>query len=113
MATDECDLWAAQDHEGTIHAAVFMVYDGDTVHYLAGGSDPDLRKSSAMNALLWAAIERASGRGIKKFDFQGSMIESVERVFRAFGGIQTPFFRITKTKNRFYDLLTLFFKDYR
>ncbi len=113
LPTNECDLWAAQDSDGTVHAAVFIVYDGDTAHYLVGGSDPDLRKSSAMNALLWAAIERAGARGIKKFDFQGSMIESVERVFRAFGGIQTPFFRITKTKNQFYNLLTLFFKDYR
>jgi hypothetical protein len=108
-----CDLLAAIDAEGKAHAAVLVVYDGNTAHYLAGGSDPDLRKSSAMNALIWAAIERAHARGIQQFDFQGSMIESVEKVFRAFGGVQTPFFRITKTKNRFYELLTLFFSDYK
>jgi len=48
---------------------------------------------------LWEAIRYAS-TVTKQFDFEGSMIESVERFFRAFGAVQTPYFRITKTPSR-------------
>ena len=34
------------------------------------------------------------------FDFEGSMIESLERLFRAFGGRQTPYLRVTRATRR-------------
>ena len=60
-----------------------------------GGSDPNLRNSGAMSLCMWEAIKFASTK-TKKFDFEGSMIESVERYFRAFGAEQKPYFHITK-----------------
>ena len=37
---------------------------------------------------------------VQIYNFEGSMIESVERFFRAFGAIQTPYFQITKLSRK-------------
>jgi hypothetical protein len=48
---------------------------------------------------MWEAIKFA--RSVtRQFNFEGSMIEPVERFFRAFGAVQTPYFQITKTNSR-------------
>jgi hypothetical protein len=38
----------------------------------------------------------------KKFDFEGSMIENIERYFRSFGSIQKSYFRISKINSKLY-----------
>jgi hypothetical protein len=48
---------------------------------------------------MWEAIKFAS-TVTKRFDFEGSMIEPVERFFRAFGAKQTPYFALTHRPSR-------------
>jgi Acetyltransferase (GNAT) domain len=105
-------IYFAYDAENRCHAAIYIVHYNGTAHYLCGGSDPDLRQSGATYLTLWQAIQEAS-QVAQVFDFEGSMIPSVEYAFRSFGAIQKPFFRITKAKNRFYEGLTLLFRNYR
>jgi hypothetical protein len=88
-----------KDDKGKIHAAVYIVWDEDSAYYLMGGSDPSLRKSEANSLCMWSAIKFAS-TVTKKFDFEGSMIESVERYFRSFGARQIPYFQLEKTNSR-------------
>jgi Acetyltransferase (GNAT) domain len=99
--------------KGAIHGGVYIIIWNGTAHYIAGGSHPEKRQSGAMSLLIWRAIEWAAAQGCHTFDFEGSMIPQVETLFRAFGGKQKPFFRMTKTKNRLFDLMTLFFPNYR
>ncbi|MGE3643988.1 MAG: GNAT family N-acetyltransferase [Beijerinckiaceae bacterium] len=89
----------ARDPSGTAHAGAFLVWSDSTVYYLLGGGDPALRNSGAGSLCLWHAIKLAGEMG-KIFDFEGSMIEPIERFFRAFGGRQTPYMRVTKSPNR-------------
>jgi hypothetical protein len=105
-------MYFAYDAENRCHAAIYIAYAEDTAHYLCGGSDPDLRQSGATYLSLWQAIQDAS-KVAQVFDFEGSMIPSVEYAFRSFGAVRKPFFRITKAKNRFYEGLTLLFRNYR
>ncbi|MCD7850930.1 MAG: hypothetical protein LUH63_15070 [Parabacteroides sp.] len=88
-----------------MHAAVFIVWQESSAWYLAGGGDPALRESGAHSLILWECIRYVS-QFTDVFDFEGSMIPGVERFFREFGAIQTPFFTITKGKlsllNRVY-----------
>lgn len=91
------DLWGGYDEEGRLHAAVFIVWQKSSAWYLAGGGDPALRESGAHSLVLWEAIRHAS-MFTDTFDFEGSMLPGVERFFREFGAIQTPFFTITKGK---------------
>lgn len=88
-------LLCAVDSEGRIHAAAYFVFDSNCCYYLLGGGDPELRSSGATSLLVWEGMKFASTVS-KSFDFEGSMIEPIERFFRAFGGIPTPYWRITK-----------------
>lgn len=80
-------IFVAQDLSGSICAGAFMVWDAKRAYYLAGGGDPALRNSGATSFLLWHLIKEAAQRSMV-FDFEGSMIPSIERFFRAFGGKQ-------------------------
>ncbi len=92
-------IWIAEDSEGIAHAGVYIVWDEDSAYYLMGGSDPELRNSGATSLCMWYAIRHAA-TVTQRFDFEGSMIEPVERFFRAFGSVQTPYFSIAKTPSR-------------
>jgi len=64
-----------------------------------GGGAPDLRNSGATSLCMWEAIQFAA-TVTKSFDFEGSMLETVERFFRAFGAKQTPYFAISKINSK-------------
>ena len=92
---DARKLLCAVDEKGRIHAASYFVYDSKCCYYLIGGGDPELRNSGASSLLMWEGIKFASSVSCS-FDFEGSMIEPIERFFRAFGGIPTPYWRVAK-----------------
>ena len=81
-------------------SAIYIVWDANSAYYLLGGSDPNFRSSGANSLLLWEAIKFASGV-TKRFDFEGSMIEPIERYFRGFGATQKPYLSISKTTLRY------------
>ena len=94
----------AKDHNDNFHAGLFLVNDNQTMYCLAIGSDPSLRKSDAVTALIWEAIKMAKDKGIN-FDFEGSSLETVEPFFRRFGGKQIQYQQFTKVSNVFLDYL--------
>jgi hypothetical protein len=83
----------AVDDDKRCHAAAYLVWDARSAYYLLGGADPDLRSSGAMSLLLWRAIQFAATVS-SRFDFEGSMLEPVERFVRSFGAVQKPYFCI-------------------
>lgn len=94
-----CQLFVAMDKEGQQHAGVYIIWDSNSAYYLLGGGDPDLRNSGATSLCMWYAIQFAASV-TKKFDFEGSMIEPVERFFRGFGATQTPYSVVSKTNSK-------------
>ena len=92
-------MFFAEDAQGRIHAVLYFVWDKNSTYALMGGSDPDLRSSGADSLLTWEAIRFAATIG-NTFNLAGSMIESVERFNRAFGGMQTPYFHVTRFSRR-------------
>lgn len=92
-------VFIAEDELGQRHAGVYIVWDEQSAYYLMGGGDPKLRASGATSLCMWEAIQFAATK-VKSFDFEGSMLEPVERFFRAFGAIQTPYFSISKTPSK-------------
>jgi hypothetical protein len=95
VANDARKMLFAVDASNRIHAAAYIVWDRESAYYLMAGTDPSLRNTGATSLVLWEAI-RFAATVTKKFDFEGSMLEPVERYFRAFGGRQMPYFQITK-----------------
>jgi len=88
---------AAYDYSGNLHAALFIVYDTMSGYDLISTIDTDFRNSGAASLLVFEAIKYVSELGISKFDFEGSMIEPVERSFRQFGAVQKPYHSVSKT----------------
>lgn len=92
-------MFFAEDAQGRVHAALYVVWDNRAARGLISGADPELRHSGAGSLVMWEAIKFAAGVAAT-FDFGGSVMESVERYFRAFGAVQKPYFHIFKTNSR-------------
>lgn len=88
-------IFYAEDEEKRKHAAIYIVWDENSAYYLMGGADPELRNSEATSLLMWEAIKYVSNV-TKKFDFEGSMIEPIEKFFSSFGTSQIQYFNISK-----------------
>ena len=98
-------IFFAEDAQGQIHAAIYLIWDRHSAYYLMGGGDPQLRTSGATSLLMWEAIKFAA-TVTQKFDFEGSMIEPIERFVRSFGGRQIPYFKVRKNSHRMQVLLS-------
>lgn len=92
-------IFFVQAPDGRLHAAVYLVWDENSAYYLMGGADPALRNSGAGSLAIWSAIQHAATVS-RSFDFEGSMVEPIERFFRAFGGRQVPYFQIRRFNSR-------------
>ena len=90
---NQCKFFIGQDNLNINHAGVLIIWDEQSAYYLIGGANPELRESAAMSLCMWEAI-KFSSKITKKFDFEGSMIEGIERFFRGFGAIQKPYFHL-------------------
>lgn len=91
-------------YEGTLHgqtvAMTLVVQAGGASYNLVPGVDAVGRSVGAGQAVLWYAIcaEREFGSAI--FDFEGSMLEGVERRNRHFGGRPFSYHRIEQFRRR-------------
>jgi hypothetical protein len=90
-ARHQCKAYAAHDDDG-IQAAILTVWDESTTYYLLGGRRQTDSKYGA-NLLLWQALQDTANRN-QAFDFEGSMIEGVNKFFQSFGAPMTPYFYI-------------------
>ncbi len=97
-------IFLARDQKGTPHAGVFTVWDAHATYNLMSGADSKLSGSGAPSLCMWEAILHARQYS-KTFDFEGSMIEPIERFFRGFGAIQKPYFSISKKNSRLLQML--------
>lgn len=91
-------IFAGIGKDGAVHAAAYVVWDRRSAYYLMGGGDPELRNSGATSLVLWEAIKFAAGVA-PAFDFEGSMMEPVERFFRGFGATPCPYFVLQRVTN--------------
>jgi len=106
---NRCKWFIGQDGEGQNHAGVLIMWDEQSAYYLLGGGNPDLRNSGATSLCMWEAIKFAS-TVTKRFDFEGSMIEPIERFFRGFGAVQKPYFTLTHKPSKLLNTMFCFKK---
>ena len=86
-------------YENKYIAGNLLLIDDLRVIYLVGGIDSNYKDLGAMDLIQYESIKFALDNN-KIFDFEGSMIESIEKYFRSFGSIQKPYFQITKTNSK-------------
>lgn len=88
------------DRHNRVHGAAYFVSDDRCMYYIMAGTTEQGRRDGISGLILWEAIRRAMEME-KAFDFEGSMIEPVERFFRTFGAIQVPLVFVHKESARF------------
>ena len=88
-------IYIALDENSRVHSVKYFIYDRLKVYTLIAGDDPALRQSGAHSLCQWEAIKFAVSTS-RTFDSSGSMMPNIEPFMRRFGGIQTPYFKITK-----------------
>lgn len=102
---NECGAaWLVQDKDSrkTV-AGGHIVWDHDKAYLLLLGVDKTQSPRGAVQLLIDHLIKEASSM-VDTFDFEGSMIQEVEPVYRAFGGRRVPYSIVSKA-SWWYDLL--------
>lgn len=89
-------VYLAVDSEKNIHAGICVIHDQTSAYYLLGGASNAHKNSGAMSLLLWHALQETHAKHIPTFNFEGSMIEGIERFFRGFGARQQPYISVSK-----------------
>ena len=77
---------------------VYLVWDRNAAYYLMAGYR-EKGAGGGASLLVWEALKFAS-TVVDTFDFQGSMIESIDRFFRGFGAMHVPFFFVSRESRR-------------
>lgn len=99
QANDAGTIFLARGRDGRVHAGSLLVWNEHCAYYLMGGGDPELRNSGATSLAIWHSIQFAATVS-RIFDFEGSMIEPVERFFRGFGAVQSHYFSVTHIRSK-------------
>lgn len=99
-------IWAEDKLSGAIHAALFLIWDKVSGYDLISTIDPKYASSGSTSLLILESIHFLSDKTVK-FDFEGSMIESVEASFRQFGAVQVPYFTIKKIRSKLLQIAEL------
>ncbi len=87
-------------------AVSYLLWDNETAYYFLAGDDASGRSSGASILLCREALRIAfEERGVKKFDFCGSMLESITEIRRQFGARTVPLMKIFKANYRLLDIV--------
>lgn len=92
---NNCICMIAKQPDGKPIAGVYIIHDNQSAFYLIGGYSTGGHHAAGALA-MWHAILKTKDLGLKVFDFEGSIIPSIERYFRGFGGTFTPTFTVNK-----------------
>ncbi len=91
-------ITAALDHRGVVCEASAMVWDKQCAYGLLGGGESRVRAFGGGVLVQWHVLQKAATLA-PAFDFEGSMIEGVERFMRSFGGTLTPYSLVTRANS--------------
>lgn len=95
LAAGHGRVMIARDENGAPHAGCFVVYDENACYHLLSGQNTAFGNDGAMPLLFSAEIAFAA-KVSRVFDFEGSMVEGIEQVFRRYGGRQVINWHVSK-----------------
>lgn len=93
---DKLRLYRQTNRAGNTLAALGLYGDEGTAYLILNGTDTGSDLKGLNESLIFHAIMEAARAGRRQFDFEGSMLPSVESFYRSFGGTLTPYHRIWK-----------------
>ena len=104
---DQCQVLIAENKlTGEAEAGILLLTDHAYMYCLVSGMKSESSRG-AMSLLIWTAIQHAAQKGLN-FDFEGSDLQAVEKFYRGFGGVLTPYYQIYKSMNKLTDAVLFF-----
>ncbi len=98
--------FGAYTPDGKLIAVSSLVWDKDKAYYYLSGDTDEGREQDASLFLCREAIRIAfEERGVKTFDFCGSMIEPITEIRRQFGARSVGLMKIVKSNYKLLDIL--------
>ena len=92
-------IFAARDEQQRITASIFTVWDQEKMYLLLSTVNPEQAHPGAVRLLIFHALKAAKQKGLRIFDFEGSMDPGIAAFFRRFGGQQKTYLCATKNKS--------------
>lgn len=90
---NNCIIGIIFDENNKAIGGCVLAYDNKRAYYIMGGISRD--NNFGMSYLLWETILYTKNiLNLDTFDFEGSMIPSIEKYFRKFGGELTPYYSL-------------------
>lgn len=90
---NNCIIGIIFDENNKAIGGCVLAYDKKRAYYIMGGITRD--NNYGMSYLLWQAILYTKNiLNLSVFDFEGSMIPSIEKYFRKFGGELIPYYSL-------------------
>ncbi len=92
--TGQGDCLIVKDDAGHLLGGIMLLYQGKTVRYFKGASDPAYRHIPILHLAIWEGIKKTKARGYHYFDFWGynHFVDENDQVFyinrfkKGFGG---------------------------
>ncbi len=91
--------------DGEVLSSSLVVWDYNYLYLLIGGTNPKYKKINSKYLVIWEAINLAYNKGLS-FNFEGSMIERIESLYRQFNPKMMTYFNLEKINSK---LLKLYF----
>ena len=82
--------------QNELNAVLGLFYDVNTCYLILNGLSSSTKTAGVNELLIYNGIQWAKNKGLQTFDFEGSMISSIESFYRQFGGALTPYHKIWK-----------------
>ena len=89
-------MFASVNADGDLGAVLGLFYDNRTAYLILNGVTDANGERGVNEELIHEGILWADKTGLKCFDFEGSMVPSIESFYRQFGGKLTPYNLIWK-----------------
>lgn len=93
------NLFSTTDEENNTTACIFAVWDREKMYLLLSTVDLEQAHPGAVRLLIWHAIKTARDKGLKVFDFEGSMDPGIAAFFRRFGGTRKTYLCASRNKS--------------
>ena len=109
VATDrkQGQILAIRNQEGTLLAAVFLVWDASTTYFLVPSHSTVYASTGASALMVLESIKWAASHS-QTFDFEGSMIKNIEHSYRQFGAQKTYYHSVHRYYNWIFRLALLY-----
>lgn len=91
-------IFCAIDSQNSICSCLFVVWDPESAYHLITPINPQIKQNSSLTFLIVEAIKYLQNKTLR-YDFEGSMIQPIEKSFREYGGELIPYHRVKKTNN--------------